>query len=132
AASALAPAVKDPASVFMLVQHSDSVDTYLLPDVFFKDFAPDVPRAQAAILEAEQSPTALDALQEGSATPAWLTIPSWAIVGTQDRIIPEAAQLFMANRAKAHVTLVNSSHLSLITHPGVVTSVIESAARATS
>jgi len=135
-ASALAPAAVDPTSVFKLVPYPGAptgvVDTYLLPNVFFTDFAPDIPHGQAAILEAEQSPTSLVALAEPSTTPAWLTIPSWDVVGTQDKIIPEAAQLSMANRANAHITLVNSSHLSLISHPDVVTSVIERAARATS
>jgi pimeloyl-ACP methyl ester carboxylesterase len=135
-ASALAPAAVDPTSVFNLVPYPGApagvFDTYLLPDVFATDFAPDIAPAEAAILEAEQSPTSLLALAEPSTTPAWLTIPSWDIVGTQDKIIPEAAQLFMANRAKAHITFVNSSHLSLVSHPGLVTSVIESAARATS
>jgi pimeloyl-ACP methyl ester carboxylesterase len=135
-ASALAPGLTNPTSVFKLVPYPGApagvYDTYLLPDVFFNDFASDLPHSEAAILEAEQSPTSLVALGEPSSTPAWLTIPSWDIVGTQDKIIPEAAQLSMAARAKSHVTLVDSGHLSLISHPDVVTSVIESAARATS
>lgn len=135
-ASALAPAAVDPTSVFKLVPYPGApagvFDTYLLPDIFLADFGPDIPHTQAAILEAEQSPTSLVALAEPSTTPAWLTIPSWDIVGTQDKIIPEASQLSMAKRANAEVTLVNSSHLSLISHPYQVTSVIESAARATS
>jgi pimeloyl-ACP methyl ester carboxylesterase len=123
--------------VFNLVPYPGAptgvVDTYLLPDVFFNDFASDIPHGKAVILEAEQSPTSLVAIGEQlSTTPAWLTIPSWDIVGTQDKIIPEAAQLSMANRAHANVTMVDSGHLSLISHPDVVTSVIESAARATS
>jgi pimeloyl-ACP methyl ester carboxylesterase len=135
-ASALAPAAVDPSSVFKLVPYPGApagvVDTYLLPNVFFTDFAPDIPHGEAAILEAEQSPTSLVALVEPSTTPAWLTIPSWDVIGTQDKIIPEASQLSMADRANAHITLVNSSHVSLISHPDVVTSVIERAARATS
>ena len=134
--SALAPAAVNPTSVFKLVPYTGApagvVDTYLLPYVFYTDFGPDIAHDEAAILEAEQSSTSLVVLAEPSSTLAWLTIPSWDIIGTQDKIIPEASQLSMANRAKAHVTLVNSSHLSLISHPDLVTSVIESAARATS
>jgi pimeloyl-ACP methyl ester carboxylesterase len=136
AASALAPAVNNPTSVFKLVPYPGApagiYDTYLLPDVFYKSFGPDLPHSEAMTLEAEQSPTSLIAIGEGSSRPAWLTIPSWDVIGTQDQIIPEAAQLFMAHRAHAHITMVDSSHLSLITHPDVVTSVIESAAQATS
>jgi hypothetical protein len=38
----------------------------------------------------------------------------------------------MAQRAGAHMTRVNASHLSLISQPGTVTRVILAAARATS
>jgi len=66
---------------------------------------------------------------EPSGAPAWATIPSWAVVGTQDRVVPLAAQLAMANNANAHVVQVDSSHLSLISHPDAVTNVVETAAR---
>jgi hypothetical protein len=38
----------------------------------------------------------------------------------------------MANRAGAHLTEINAPHLSMITDPGVVASVIIQAAQATS
>jgi hypothetical protein len=38
----------------------------------------------------------------------------------------------MANRAHAHITEINALHLSMITDPGVVASVIIQAAQATS
>ena len=38
----------------------------------------------------------------------------------------------MANRAHAHITEINAPHLSMITYPGVVASVIIQAAQATS
>jgi hypothetical protein len=54
------------------------------------------------------------------------------VIGRQDKIIPEAAQLMMAHRAGSHITEINSSHVSLISHPAEVTAVILQAARATS
>ena len=54
------------------------------------------------------------------------------MIGTADHAIPPAAQQFMAHRAHATVTQINASHLSLMSHPGTVTNVIEEAARATS
>ena len=104
AQSALAPAVSNPASVFKLVPYPDPpaagvVDTYLLPSVVAADFAPDVSPAEQALLTATQSPTSLAALAQPSTEPAWKTIPSWDVIGRQDRIIPEAAQLMMAHRA---------------------------------
>jgi hypothetical protein len=46
-------------------------------------------------------------------------------------VIPPAEQLFMSKRANAHITEINSGHLSLISHPGAVARVIVAAAQAT-
>ncbi len=97
---------------------------------FDQCFANGVPAAQAAVLAATQRPSALSAGSDPSGVPAWKTIPSWAVVGTADHVIPLAEQLFMAHRAGAHITEINSGHLSLITHPGTVTQVIIQAANA--
>jgi pimeloyl-ACP methyl ester carboxylesterase len=99
---------------------------------FDQCFANGVPATQAAVLAATQRPIALSAGAAPSGVPAWKTIPSWAVVGTADHAIPPAELLFMAKRAHAHITKINSGHLSLITHPGAVTRVIIEAAQATS
>jgi hypothetical protein len=51
-------------------------------------------------------------------------------VGTIDEAIPEAAQLFMANRAHAHITEIHAGHLSMVSQPGAVATVITEAAQA--
>jgi pimeloyl-ACP methyl ester carboxylesterase len=129
--SALAPAATDPTSVFKLVPNGDTYDTYLLPEVVATDFAPDLPKAVQGYLTRTQPPTSLLALGEPAAAPAWTTVPSWDIVGKQDKIIPLAAQLSMAQRAGSHVTEINSSHVSLISHPVEVAAVILKAVHAT-
>jgi pimeloyl-ACP methyl ester carboxylesterase len=98
---------------------------------FDQCFANGVPAARAAVLAATQRPSALSAGSVPSGIPAWKTIPSWAVVGTADHVIPLAEQVFMAHRADAHITEINSGHLSLITHPGAVTRVIIAAANTT-
>jgi hypothetical protein len=60
------------------------------------------------------------------------TLPSWDIIGTADHVLPPAEQLAMAQRAGSIITQINAPHLSMITDPGVVASVIIQAARATS
>jgi pimeloyl-ACP methyl ester carboxylesterase len=130
----------DPSTFLNLVQYPGSsegdMDAYLkvAPNGAYKGFADcfanGVPKAQAQLLAAGQRPFAVSAGSEPSGTPAWQTIPSWAVVGTADHVIPSAEQLAMAKRAGAHVTKVNAGHLSLITRPGVVTDVIRDAARA--
>ncbi|GAA0381069.1 alpha/beta hydrolase [Microbispora corallina] len=130
--SALAPAVTSPTSVFTLVNYPGApkgvYDTYVLPDVFVRGFAGDLSPATGAQLAASQPPTSLIALGEPSGTPAWETIPSWDLIGTKDKIIPEAQQVAMAKHAGARTQKFNASHLGIISQPGTVTSFIEKAA----
>ena len=133
--SALAPATTNPTSVFRLTTYPGApagiYDTTVLPDVFVRAFAGDLPRRKAAVLAASQPPTSLLALGEPSGKPAWKTIPAWDLVGRQDKVIPRAAQLAMASHAGADITEIDSSHLSLISHPKRVTDLIVTAADAT-
>ena len=108
------------------------VDTYIKPSVVPGCFASGLPPSQAAVIAATQRPLAASTLQEPSGTPAWKTIPSWDVIGTADRVLPPAEQIFMAKRAGAHITKVNAGHLSMVADPGVVAQVIEQAAQATS
>jgi pimeloyl-ACP methyl ester carboxylesterase len=112
-------------------------DTYLKtgPDLpypgFAQCFANGLPASQAAMLAATQRPIAFSAGSGPSGIPGWQTIPTWSLIGTADHVIPPAEQLFMSKRARAHITEINSGHLSLISRPGAVTRVIISAAQAT-
>ena len=90
-----------------------------------------LPASQAAVIAATQRPLAASALAATFGPPAWKTIPSWAVIGTADHVIPAASQTFMAQRAGAHITDVNAGHLSLISKPSVVTRVILEAVQAT-
>lgn len=110
---------------------SGDVDLYVKQSVFPGCFANGLPAAEAGVLAATQRPLAHSALTEPSGTPAWKTIPSWAIIGTADHVIPLAEQLNMARNAGAHVTEINAPHLSMISDPGAVAAVIIRAAQAT-
>jgi pimeloyl-ACP methyl ester carboxylesterase len=94
-------------------------------------FANDVPAGEAAILGAVQRPFSLGAFTALSGTPAWATIPSWAVIGTQDLAIPPAELTFMAQRAHSKTTYVTAGHLSMITQPRAVATVIDKAAVST-
>jgi pimeloyl-ACP methyl ester carboxylesterase len=95
-------------------------------------FANLVAPQQAAVLAAVQRPIALDAITDESGTPAWASIPSWAVIGTQDRVIPPAELKFMAQRAHSKITYVDAGHLSMVTQPCAVANAINRAARSTS
>ena len=98
---------------------------------FTECFANGVPPKQAAVLAAAQRPAAAAEFSEPSGPPAWKTIPSWSLIGTEDRVIPPALQEQMASRAGSHVSTVEAGHLTPITRPADVTRVIRSAVDAT-
>jgi len=133
--SALEPALVDPTSVFTLRPFPNApagvVDSYLLPKVVEDSFAQDLPKREAALITATQLPAATNVLGEPSGVPAWKTIPSWALIGTKDKIITPATQLAMAKHAGATISTVRASHVSLISQPGVVAKLIIAAANAT-
>jgi pimeloyl-ACP methyl ester carboxylesterase len=94
-------------------------------------FANGVDPQTAALLAAGQRPAALSQLFEPSGTPAWKTIPSWSLIGTEDRVIPPAEQEQMSSHAGAHISTVNAGHLGLVSRPEAVTKVILDAVDAT-
>jgi pimeloyl-ACP methyl ester carboxylesterase len=121
-----------------LVPYDGGVDLYLRWDAyqsypgFMKCFANGVDRQDAAALAAMQRPAAPAQFSEPSGPPAWKTIPSWSLIGTEDHVIPLPLQEEMSSRAGAHITRIKAGHLSLLTHPGAVTNVILAAVDATS
>jgi pimeloyl-ACP methyl ester carboxylesterase len=123
----------DPSTVFNLVPYpgapTGDVDTYIKPEVFHAAFAADLPTEQAAVMASSQRPLAFSAVVAPSGVPAWRTIPSWDIVGTQDKVLPPAEQFAMAQRAHAAVTALPTSHVAMLAMPHQVTNVIEGAAR---
>src|SRR5579864_6408296 len=107
-------------------------DAYITQSAFPSCMANGLPAREAQALGAVQAPLATIALTQPSGVPAWQTIPSWAVVGTADHALPLALQLAMAENAHARITEVKAPHLSMVSDPGVVTSVILQAVRATS
>ena len=69
--------------------------------------------------------------RRGVGTPAWRSIPSWYLLGTEDKAIPPATQRFMAERAGSTIEEVPASHASMVSQPDVVMKLIVTAAGAT-
>ena len=107
------------------------VDIYIKPESFRETLAGDLPQKDAAVLAVTQRPLSLAAAGAPTTAAAWKTIPSWYLLGTEDRTITPAAQRFMAERAGATIEEVKASHLSLISQPGKVAELIEDAAATT-
>jgi pimeloyl-ACP methyl ester carboxylesterase len=110
----------------------DGEDLYILQDKYWKQFAADVPEAEAIQMAATQRPCTKAALGEASGPPAWRTIPSWFIYGSFDRNIPRALHDFMAHRAGAReiIEVKGASHVVMISHAHAVAALIERAASA--
>ncbi len=85
-------------------------------------------------MAATQRPVTDTALAEGSGDPAWKTIPSWFIYGEDDKNIPAAVQVFMAERASAKqaIEVPGASHVVMISQPQAVVDMIMTAIDAVS
>lgn len=82
-------------------------------------------------MAATQRPGSVEGLSGGSGAPAWKSIPSWYLIPTQDKVIPPAAQRFMAKRAGSRVTEIRSSHVVMMSHPDAAARIINAAYAAT-
>jgi pimeloyl-ACP methyl ester carboxylesterase len=115
------------------VPRSDgTTDLYIATDSFHDVFCADVPAPQAALLAATQRPATQEALVEASGEHSlWQDIPSWFLIGEEDRIIPAALQRFEAERARARrtVELAGASHAAPVSQPAAVVELILEAAR---
>jgi len=101
------------------------------PAKFHDAFAADLPAHQTAAMAATQRPAAELGFSEASGPPAWKSKPSWAVVATGDKAAGADVVRSMAERAGATITLVDASHVVMVSHPDVVADVIRTAAAAT-
>jgi pimeloyl-ACP methyl ester carboxylesterase len=95
---------------------------------FAEAFAADVNPELGSFMANSQVPWGLEALNGVVTEPAWRTKPSWYLIATTDRMIPPAAQHFMAERAKATVAEAAGSHAIYVSKPDAVARFIEEAA----
>jgi len=95
---------------------------------FLRDFAGDLPEAKAKVLYAVQEPFHKALLAGKTTHAAWRSKPSFYAVSTEDRTINPDLERFMAKRMNAKTIEVKASHLSLISHPGEIASLILEAA----
>jgi pimeloyl-ACP methyl ester carboxylesterase len=95
---------------------------------FLRDFAGDLPPAQAKVLYAVQQPFNRTLLTGRTTQAAWRSKPSFYAVSTEDRTINPDLERFMAKRMGARTVEVKASHLSMISHPVEITNLILEAA----
>ena len=100
----------------------------LPPDVVEKEFAQDLPAAEARLLASKQGPIAAKSFDVKLGTAAWRTKPSWYLRAEDDHMIAPAGQALMAKRASSKVTSIKASHVAMLSHPKDVAAVIIAAA----
>jgi len=124
--------VPDPTTVLDLAGYPGSpegdVEAFLKPNTVHQAFAQDLPEEDRWLVAETQRPITLSANTSPSIAEAWRTLPNWAVIGTEDRIIPPATQRSMAERAGAKITEVAGSHVSMVSHPEVSIDTILAAA----
>jgi pimeloyl-ACP methyl ester carboxylesterase len=109
-----------------------AVELAVDPAKFHDAFASDVSEKDAAVMAATQRLVAAQAFGEPTGTPAWKTLPSWAVVPTSDRAAGSDVLRTMAQRAKATITEAEGSHVIMVSQPQIVTDVIMQALKAVS
>jgi pimeloyl-ACP methyl ester carboxylesterase len=106
-----------------------AVEFAIDPAKFHDAFAADLPAEQAAVMAATQRPVSAFGFVEPNGTPAWKSLPSWAVVATGDKAAGSDVVRHMAERANASITEVDASHVVMISQPRAVTDVILEALR---
>jgi pimeloyl-ACP methyl ester carboxylesterase len=114
------------------VSRSDgTTDLYIAQDSFHDVFCQDVPAPQAAVMATTQRPATQEALVEPSGDhPLWKDVPSWFLIGEEDRIIPPDLQRHMAHRARSQrtVAIEGASHAAAVSYPDAAARLILEAA----
>jgi pimeloyl-ACP methyl ester carboxylesterase len=90
-------------------------------------FAPDLSRSETDVLASTQGPIAASSFGDKVTAAAWKTKPSWCVVGTRDQMIDPSLERAMAKKIKATVLELDSSHVSMLSHPQEVAKFIASA-----
>jgi pimeloyl-ACP methyl ester carboxylesterase len=91
---------------------------------FLRDFAGDVDPARARALYAVQGRGADTLPNTKTTTAAWRIKPTWYQVSTQDRTINPELERFLAKRMNATTIELDSSHVSLVSHPKEIADLI--------
>jgi hypothetical protein len=97
------------------------------PAKFHDVFAADLTAEQSADMAATQRPVSSLGFSEPNGTPAWRTLPSWALVSTGDRAAGADVVRRMAQRAGAVITEAEGSHVLFVARPDIVADVIHQA-----
>jgi pimeloyl-ACP methyl ester carboxylesterase len=93
-------------------------------------FAGDLSQEEQKVVWATHFAPAADLFNQKIEGTAWRSKPSWYIVAKKDRTVQPELQRFLAKRMDAITTEVDSSHVPMLSNPGLVLDAIRKAADA--
>jgi len=99
------------------------------PNTFAKVMAGDVASEEVRRLAAVQQPISAAAFSEKIGHAAWRGKPRWYLVTEGDHALPTTIQRKLAVMMAAPTVEIESSHMSLISHPEAIVDLIDEAAR---
>jgi pimeloyl-ACP methyl ester carboxylesterase len=94
-----------------------------------EDIAQRLPMADRKLMFAVQGQSYAPTFDEKLTIAAWKTKPTWAIVSTNDRMLPPAMEESAARRMGAVTTSLPACHMVILEEPAKVAAVIDEAAR---
>ena len=101
----------------------------LSEEAFVRDFAGDLDPAQARVLYAGQGRISQMLFAGRTTQAAWKTKPSYYAISLQDRTTAPELERFVAKRMGARTIELESSHVSMISHPDAIANLILEAAK---
>jgi len=101
---------------------------WLDKDMFPDNFCQDIDKTEGQVMAITQRPISGKCFEDKITNAGWKNLPTWYQVSENDRMIPPVAEHFMAERMKAKMISLPSSHASLVSHPREVADLILTAA----
>lgn len=95
-------------------------------------FAGDLSAADCAVIAATQRPISEICFAEPTTSPAWKSLPTWAVVATGDKAAGTDILRLTAERAGATTVEIDASHVVMVSQPQAVVDVIMTAIAAVS
>ncbi|MFE3260376.1 alpha/beta fold hydrolase [Nocardia sp. NPDC059091] len=92
-------------------------------------FAGDLSEQEQQLVLATQGVPTADLFNQQVAGTAWKSTPSWYIVARNDRTVHPELERFCAKRMNASTYEADSSHVPMLSQPGLVIDVIRTAAK---
>ena len=102
---------------------------YLPAESLRVNFAQDLPAAQTRLMAATQGPIQGKAFADKTTVAAWKNKPSYYIVAGKDRMIAPELQQAFAKKINGATTVLQTSHVPMLSQPKQVAEVILAAAR---